>query len=306
MGRTVFDTPFGSSAGELPLEAGRYRLIWSHSCPWSQRQVIALKLLGLEGVISTGTVNPVWTEKNLWDFSDKEGGVDPVLHIHTLKEAYDAADPAYEGDVIVPTIVDVTTGKAVNTDHAALLKYWEVTWKSFQKKGAPDLYPVELRGAIDERNDWLLSHILLAGYRAAGAQTQAQYDRAYDAFFADMDALDNELSGKRFFMGDYVTDPDLRLYVFLVRFDLIFNAFCGLNRNLLCAWRHLWAYARELHSIPAFHDTTFFEDIKRGAQIPDPRNPNGIVTKGPSLISWDWKAMGREGLSKDPKHMFCE
>lgn len=304
MGKIVFDTPFGTEPGMLPLEEGRYRLIWSHSCPWSQRQVIALKLLGLEGVISTGTVNPVWTEENLWDFSDQEGGMDPVLHIHALKEAYDKADPLYEGDVIVPTVVDVTTGKAVNTDHASLLKYWEVTWKPFQKKGAPDLYPAALRAAIDQKNDWLLSHILLAGYRAAGAQTQEAYDQAYDAFFADMDAIDNELSEKRFLMGDYITDSDLRLYVFLVRFDLIFNAYCGLNRNLLCAWRHLWAYARELHHIPAFHDTTFFEDIKKGAQIPDPRNPAGIVTKGPSMISWDWEAAGRSKLSADPGHVF--
>ena len=168
MGRKVFDAPFGDGDGMLPVEAGRYRLIWSHSCPWSQRQAIALKLLGLDRVISMGTVNPLWTEVYLWDFSDKEGGVDPVLHIHELKEAYDKADPDYEGDVIVPTIVDERNGKAVNTDHAALLTYWELAWKPFQKKGAPDLYPAGLRSEIDTFNDWLLKHILLAPYRTSG------------------------------------------------------------------------------------------------------------------------------------------
>lgn len=303
MGRKVFDAPFGDGDGMLPVEAGRYRLIWSHSCPWSQRQAIALKLLGLDRVISMGTVNPLWTEAHLWDFSDKEGGVDPVLHIHELKEAYDKADPDYEGDVIVPTIVDERNGKAVNTDHAALLTYWELAWKPFQKKGAPDLYPAGLRSEIDTFNDWLLKHILLAPYRTSGASTQADYDGAYTAFFKDMDDLDERLGSRRFLMGDYITDPDLRFYVFLVRFDLVFHDYCGMNRNLLSHWTHIWAYARELHRIPAFRGTTFFEDIKKSAQLADPGNPHGIVTLGPDLSSWDWEAAGRKELSSDPEHV---
>lgn len=55
------------------MEANRYRLIWTPLCPWATRQVIAFKLLGLEDVISVGTVAPVRTE-NGWEFSmDKDG-----------------------------------------------------------------------------------------------------------------------------------------------------------------------------------------------------------------------------------------
>ena len=35
--------------GDLPVEAGRYRLIASGSCPWCRRVLIARRLLGLEG-----------------------------------------------------------------------------------------------------------------------------------------------------------------------------------------------------------------------------------------------------------------
>ena len=43
-----FTTPFGDGEGELPVEAGRYRLIWAPVCPWAHRSVIVRSLLGLE------------------------------------------------------------------------------------------------------------------------------------------------------------------------------------------------------------------------------------------------------------------
>lgn len=304
--RTVFDTPFGSGQGNLPLEKGKYRLIWSHTCPWAQRQVIAFKLLGLDDVISLGTVSPVWTEDHEWNFSENEGGVDPVLGIHDLKEAYDKADPDYGGDVIVPTVVDAATGKAVNTDHASLLKYWEITWKPFHKKGAPDLYPKSLRQDIDAFNDVLLKDILTSGYKAAGAETQAAYDAAWNAFYQRMDELEKRLGEKRFLHGDYITDSDLRFYVFLVRHDIVTYYLLGLNRNLLKDFPHIFAYARELYHIPAFHDTTFFADIKRGSELPDTiGNPHGIITGGPDVSGWEKKA-DRSALSRDPGHIFLE
>ena len=30
-----FDTPFGEEEGQLPVEAGRYRLLWAPVCPWA-------------------------------------------------------------------------------------------------------------------------------------------------------------------------------------------------------------------------------------------------------------------------------
>ena len=32
-----FDTPFGEEEGQLPVEAGRYRLLWAPVCPWAHR-----------------------------------------------------------------------------------------------------------------------------------------------------------------------------------------------------------------------------------------------------------------------------
>ena len=47
-----FSGILGSDA--FPIEAARYRLIWSEICPWSQRVAILRRLLGLEDIISEG------------------------------------------------------------------------------------------------------------------------------------------------------------------------------------------------------------------------------------------------------------
>ncbi len=89
-----FDTPFGDEEGQLLVEANRYRLIWTPLCPWATRQKIVFNLLGLNEVISTGTVAPVRTEQG-WEFSLDDGGVDPVLGIRFLPEIYAATDSEY-------------------------------------------------------------------------------------------------------------------------------------------------------------------------------------------------------------------
>jgi len=45
--------------------------------------------------------------------------------------------------------------------------------------------------------------------------------------------------------------------VVLVRYDLGANANRAINPGL-ASYTHLWAYARDLYSIPAFRDTTDF------------------------------------------------
>ena len=177
-----FDTPFGFGEGELPVEANRYRLIWTPLCPWATRQVIAFKLLGLENVISRGTVAPVRTE-NGWEFSLDEGGVDPVLGIRFLPEIYAATDPEYNGRATVPTIVDLKTRKVVNNDYHHLTNYWETVWKPFHKKGAPDLYPEELREEIDALNEILFHEVNNGVYKAGFAENQESYEENYHLVF---------------------------------------------------------------------------------------------------------------------------
>lgn len=281
-----FTTPFGNGEGELAVEADRYRLIWTPLCPWATRQVIALKLLGLENVISVGTVAPVRTDKG-WEFSLDEGGVDPVLGIRYLPEIYAQTDPQYSGRATVPTIVDLKSGKVVNNDYHRLTNYWETVWKPFHKEGAPDLYPEDLREEIDEMNVLLFHEINNGVYKAGFARSQEQYEKNYRLVFHRLDWLEKRLGEKRFLFGDRLTDSDIRLYVTLARFDTAYYFGFRLNRNRLRDFDNLWNYAKELYSIPAFQEATDFDAIKRGYLLGAAENPYQILPLGPDNSVWN-------------------
>lgn len=282
-----FVTPFGEGEGELPVEAGRYRLIWTPLCPWATRQIIALKLLGLEDAVSVGTVSPVRTE-NGWEFSLDEGGVDPVLKIRFLPEIYAETAPEYEGRATVPTVVDVKTRKVVNNDYHHLTNYWETAWKPLHKAGAPDLYPEELRKDIDELNAIIFHEVNNGVYKSGFAQSQEEYEKAYDVLFQRLDWLEERLSKSRYLFGDQITDSDIRLYVTLARFDVAYYFCFKTNRNRLTDFENLWNYSKDLYSIPAFKEATDFDSIKKGYHLGNhAHNPYNILPLGPDISIWD-------------------
>ncbi len=282
-----FDTPFGNEPGDLPVEAGRYRLIWTPLCPWATRQIIALKLLGIgEDVISVGKVAPLRTDSG-WEFSLDEGGVDPVLGIRYLPEIYAKTDPDYEGRATVPTVVDVKEGRVVNNDYHRLTNYWESVWSPFFREGAPDLYPEELRSEIDALNEILFDEINNGVYKAGFAKTQEQYEKNYHLVFHRLDRLEERLSENRFLFGNRLTDSDIRLYVTLARFDTAYYFGFRLNKKRIRDYENLWNYAKELYSIPAFQEATDFDAIKRGYLLGASENPDGILPLGPDNSVWE-------------------
>ena len=208
----------GFGEGKNPVEKGRYHLVWAKLCHWSNRASIVRELLGLEDAISVNMVDHAKHEKNLgWEFVYDKEHIDPVLGIQFLSEAYYKADDDYTGRTTVPALIDTKTGKVVNNDYTWLTNYFEVDFKPFHKKGAPDLYPEELRKDIDEMNDWLFDNINNGVYKATFARSKEAYWDAYNSFYAAMDILEERLENQRFLFGDYVTDSDVRLYVFVTK-----------------------------------------------------------------------------------------
>lgn len=284
-----FTTPFGKAAGQLPVEARRYRLLWAPVCPWAHRSIIVRKLLGLDNVISLGTLDPIRPELPYsdWAFTLDEDGVDPVLGIHYLSEAYKKADPDYQGRFTVPAVVDLQTGAVVNNDYFNLTRYWEVEWKEYHKPDAPDLYPEELREDIDSLNDILFHDVNNGVYKAGFARSQKAYEDAYHLVFHRLDWLEERLSHSRYLFGDRITESDIRLYVTLARFDCAyFNGF-RVNKKMLKNYPNLWGYARDLYQQPGFGETTNFDAIKRHYHLCClTTNPHKLLPVGPDEELW--------------------
>lgn len=368
----------GFGEGKNPVEKGRYHLVWAKLCHWSNRASIVRELLGLEDAISVNMVDHAKHEKNLgWEFVYDKDHIDPVLGIQFLSEAYYKADDDYTGRTTVPALIDTKTGKVVNNDYTWLTNYFEVDFKPFHKKGAPDLYPEELRKDIDEMNDWLFDNINNgvykatfpafvdyktkkvvnndyhwltnhletafrpfhkkgapdlypeelrpeidklnkwlfenvnnAVYRAQFAESLQAFADGYETFFAGLDAMEERLADKRFLFGDYVTDSDIRLYTTIARLDVSYSRNIGPCKHRLVDYPNLWGYARDLYQIPAFRHNTYFKDFAASVDLNEADEEYWENTYYDIVVQetdWDtiWKTpTGRESLSKDPAHKF--
>ena len=85
-----------SPSGDLPVEAGRYRLVAAGSCPWCRRVLIARRLLGLTEALPVSWSYGKGVD-GYWELTgpDGEPGVDPALGARSLAEVYEKT-PGYE------------------------------------------------------------------------------------------------------------------------------------------------------------------------------------------------------------------
>ncbi|MFQ6170538.1 glutathione S-transferase family protein [Oryzobacter sp. R7] len=289
----------GTGEHEWPVEAGRYRLVVARACPWANRAIIVRRLLGLEPVLSMGVCGPTH-DADSWTFDLDPGGVDPVLGIPRLKDAYEKRFPGYPRGITVPAVVDVPSGAVVTNAFAQLTLDLSTQWSAFHREGAPDLYPEALRPEMDAVMEEVYTEVNNGVYRCGFAGTQAAYEKAYARLFAALDRLTERLSTRRFLMGETITEADVRLFTTLARFDAVYHGHFKCNRHKLSELPVLWAYARDLFQTPGFGDTTDFVHVKSHYyEVHRDINPTGVVPAGPDLSGWA-EPHGRESLGDNP------
>ncbi|VBA61292.1 glutathione S-transferase family protein [Mycobacterium attenuatum] len=269
-----------------PVEPGRYRLVVARACPWANRTIIVRRLLGLEPVLSIGFCGPTHDERS-WTFDLDPGGVDPVLKIPRLQDAYFKRFPNYPKGITVPAIVEVASGAVVTNDFAHITLDLSTQWAAYHRDGAPQLYPEVLRAEIDEVSKRVYTEINNGVYRCGFAGSQEAYDAAYARLFTALDWVSDRLAMQRYLVGDTITEADVRLFTTLVRFDPVYHGHFKCNRCKLSEMPVLWAYARDLFQTPGFGDTVDFVQIKQHYYIVHADiNPTRIVPKGPELAGW--------------------
>ena len=275
----------GDGSSGFLAEPGRYQLYASLACPWSQRTLIVRSLLGLDRVIGLSLTDPISGEHG-WRFPDADGGVDPVTGARFLSELYLVTDPGYQGKCTLPMLWDTQTQRIISNDMAQITIMFETEFTGYHRPGSPDLYPAAQRRDIDAIATLIYYAVNIGVYKAGLATTQAEYEEAFDALFATMDALDERLARRRFLLGSEPCEADVRLFPTLARFDAVYYLLYKCNLHRLIDYQHLWAYARDLYQRPGFGETTDFDQIKRHYYQTQSRvNPSRIVPKGP-YISW--------------------
>jgi glutathionyl-hydroquinone reductase len=284
-------TADGSSG--YPAQAGRYHLYVSLACPWACRTVIARKLKGLEDAIGMTVVDPIRDERG-WHFTATEP--DPLNGWAFLSEAYFATDPGYRSRVTVPILWDEERRRIVSNSDDDILRMFGSAFDAFAANPGLDLYPRDLRGQIDELNEFLYDTFNNGVYRAGFATTQAAYERAAYGVFETLDAMETRLADRRYLFGARPLESDWRFFVTLVRFDPVYYGHFKCNLRRIVDYPNLYGYLRDLYQIDGVAQTVNFDHIKRHYYITqDEINPTGIVPIGPlqDLAS----PHGREDLS---------
>lgn len=266
-----------------PAEPGRYHLYVSYACPWAHRTMIVRALKGLDTMIGLSVVDPLMRE-NGWTFVTDQGGTgDPLHGSDYLWQLYARARKGYTGKVTVPVLWDTARDTIVSNESAEIIR---MLGTAFDGLGAleGDYYPAELRGEIDAVNATVYDRVNNGVYKCGFAQSQQAYDEAVGPLFAELDALEERLTGRDWLVGDRMTEADIRLFTTLVRFDTVYHGHFKCNIRRVQDYPALEGLLERMLAIPAIADTVHLGHIKTHYYASHLElNPTGIVPAGPEL-----------------------
>jgi putative glutathione S-transferase len=328
---TKFNHRIGSA--EFPAAKNRYRLYVSEACPWAHRCLIVHQLKGLDAAIPvtlTGwrlaniSFKPPFDNYRGWDFFGK----DQDQHSYTgatsratsraqdprydephgfdfIDQLYESACPGFRASYeeknqrpyySVPVLYDTLSGKIVNNESSAIVEMLNSDFNEWAERPGLELAPAHLAQTIEEVNATVYPHINDGVYRMGFATTQQAYENAYDAHWQAMDDMEARLGKSRFLTSDTeVTLADVRLFVSLARYDIVYFSHFKASRNRLSDMPNLSRYLRDLFRIPEFGGTTNLHACKfHYYESQRMLNPEGVYPKGPNV---DY-IYSEEGLAK--------
>lgn len=272
---------------EFRGEPGRYHLYASLACPWAHKTLIARRMKGLESAVSCTVVDWAMGDDG-WAFSDTTPQCTPDINGYSyLRQVYALAAGGgggdYPGKVTVPVLWDKVTKKIVSNESADIVRFFNSSFDGLSRSKL-DLRPKQLESEIDLLNEWISSDLNHGVYRAGLAATQAEYDAEVAKVFEALDRADGILADRRYLTGSRLTEPDLALFVTLVRFDAVYFCLFKCNVKRIADYENLWPYLRDVYQTDGVQDTVDLEHIKRHYETSQTSvNPHGIVSAGPRV-----------------------
>jgi putative glutathione S-transferase len=287
--------PGPTGTGGFTPDPGRYHLYVSLACPWAHRTLIVRAFKDLAPLIGVSVVHPDMLSDG-WTFETTfDGATGDRLHgLPFLRDLYLRADPQISGRVTVPVLWDSERQTIVSNESSEIIRMFHafdgVTGNTL------DLWPEDLRDAIDPVNARIYDTVNNGVYKAGFATTQSAYDAAVGPLFDTLDWLESHLTHQRFLMGAALTEADIRLFTTLIRFDAVYHGHFKCNRARIVDYPALWAYTRDIYQWPGVADTVRLDHITRHYYYSHATiNPHRIVPTGPRLNLMD--PHGRENLT---------
>lgn len=263
-------------------ESGRYHLYVSYACPWAHRALIMRALKGLEDHVSVSVVHPEMLDRG-WelrrDFPGATG--DHLYGKEYLYEIYVHAQDDVSTSCTVPILWDRKHETIVNNESSEIIRIFNSAFDAVSGN-TEDFYPEELREEIDRINHVIYHNVNNGVYRAGFARNQAAYDAAVTALFDTLDTMEQRLHGKKYLVGERLTEADIRFVTTLLRFDLVYFTHFKCNKRMIRDFRNLSRYLAALYGLEAVRGTTHFDHIKRHYYYSHEFiNPHRIVPVGP-------------------------
>lgn len=258
---------------EIQEDPNRFELYVSYACPWAHRTLIFRELLGLESYIPVHVVDPYMSEEG-WSFEKPE----PNLGGSYLRDIY-AVHQDYVGRVTVPILWDRKKQEIRNNESSEIIAMLNSCWRDVHPSSF-NLIPEGQLDQIIELNEWIYQHINNAVYRTGFATEQEIYETECQALFQALDILDERLGKSEYLLGSEVLEPDIRLFVTLIRFDWVYVGHFKCNIRRIKDYPNLSLYVDKMHQLLS---TTVNKDhIKQHYYMSHPKiNPNQIIPLGP-------------------------
>jgi glutathionyl-hydroquinone reductase len=263
---------------------------------------------GLESIIEVIFVS-TYLGPDGWFFNGEHGvpSSDPAYGFKTLKELYLKANPSFNGRVTVPVLWDKKTHTIVNNESSEIIRmlyteFDDLLPESNREQNRPGggFYPEPLRAEIDELNDWMFRDVNIGVYKAGFATSQEVYDANITPIFLGLDRLETKLSTatkeKPYLLGEHITEPDVRLFTTLIRFDVAYHTIFMCNVKMVRVdYPNLYLWLRRLYwdlgqtTKGAFYKSSepwmkYYGLGYTGARAGRLGNAVAIVPKGPEVL----------------------
>ncbi len=254
-------------------DTGRYHLFVSHACSWSHRTLIVRALKGLESTVGVTYVKCKVVGKDLIDATDvKERKRD--ISFWAITGCVDDRDVKFRDFKVnfmdkhedrttrVPVLWDTVTKKIVTCRSTDIDWLFNFDFNRFARRPKLNLYPPGTKREIDEINRWIHDSLTVGIYQCGIATSQKEYDDANDHLTRTLDRAETIVRKRGFLTGQKLTEADIRLFVYLIRFDEIYRVLFKTNTRRIETMPGLLEYVKDIYHVKGIKDVCNIKTMK--------------------------------------------